>query len=102
MNCLASSPSPKQSNPRARHLSKRGGFDAERPSVGGRLGLRPGAAWRLGLSASHGPYMTPSAPDRGSPLATLARDLRYAWRSFRPATHEAHDPSVLIVLHSTA
>ena len=28
MSCLASSPSPKQSNPRARHLSQRGGFDA--------------------------------------------------------------------------
>ena len=27
-SCLASSPSPKQSNPRARHLSQRGGFDA--------------------------------------------------------------------------
>ena len=28
MSCLASRPSPKQSNPRARHLSQRGGFDA--------------------------------------------------------------------------
>lgn len=28
MSCLASTPSTKQSNPRARHLSQRGGFDA--------------------------------------------------------------------------
>ena len=28
MNCLAFSPSPKQSNPKALHLSKRCGFDA--------------------------------------------------------------------------
>jgi hypothetical protein len=58
------------------------------PVVSGRLGYRPGAAWNVGASFSHGPYMLPPEDllTAGGPRksrfkqTTVGSDIRYAWR----------------------
>lgn len=60
----------------------------ESPVVSGRFGYRPNAAWNLGASFSHGPFLLP--PDDplfpGGPTksdfkqTTVGQDISYAWR----------------------
>jgi hypothetical protein len=64
------------------------GWDA--PTIGARLGYRPGAAWNLGVSVNEGAYLLPVAEktadfpagrDRGDYLqSTFGADARYEWR----------------------
>ncbi len=61
------------------------------PTVSGRLGFRPDAAWNFGLSASQGAYHRPEAlstlpPGRGIGAYHqyhLAQDVSFAWRHFQ-------------------
>lgn len=61
-----------------------GGFETD-PTFTGRLGWRPGAAWNVGASASHGPYLQPSAGSTlpqgrkvdGAEQTTLGLDITY-------------------------
>ncbi len=61
------------------------------PTVSGRLGWRPTAAWNVGVSASGGPYFRPKARatlpagrDRDDFLEeVVAADLSYAWRHWQ-------------------
>lgn len=63
----------------------------QRPTVSGRLGYRPNEAWNLGLSASSGSYLAPSAEStvapgltRGSYRETVyGQDLSFAWHHFQ-------------------
>ncbi len=58
------------------------------PVVSGRVGYRPDAAWNVGASFSHGPYMLPpedlltvGGPRKGRfKQTTVASDVRYSWR----------------------
>lgn len=60
----------------------------DHPTVSGRLGYRPNQMWSLGVSASAGAYLRPSAAESlpaGRSLddyrqVTLAHDLAFAWR----------------------
>src|SRR2546426_4388904 len=59
----------------------------ENPTMSGRLGWRPAAAWNLGISASGGAYLRPAAQatlPAGRRIGdyhqyTLAHDIGYAW-----------------------
>ena len=61
------------------------------PTVSARAGFRPDARWNLGLSASTGPYLRPSAAPTFAPGSTradyrqtvLAADLGYAWHHWQ-------------------
>lgn len=61
------------------------------PTVSGRLGYRPGAAWHLGLSASGGSYLRralltslPAGRGRGDyRQLVVAQDASFAWRHFQ-------------------
>ena len=65
----------------------------ENPTVSGRLGYRPNAAWNLGTSFSHGAYLQPGAKNAPAFPAgrdigdfdrtTIAADLSYAWRHWQ-------------------
>lgn len=69
----------------ARHLGW------EHPTWSGRLGWRPNASWKLGVSASHGPYLLPVAETvlpAGKTLddfaqTSVAYDVAYAWRNWQ-------------------
>ncbi|HEY1171603.1 MAG TPA: hypothetical protein VGH19_09555 [Verrucomicrobiae bacterium] len=69
----------------ARHLGW------EHPTWSGRLGWRPNAAWKLGVSASYGPYLLPVAETvlpAGKTLddyaqTSIAYDVSYAWRDWQ-------------------
>jgi hypothetical protein len=69
----------------ARHLSW------EHPTWSGRLGWRPNASWKLGVSASYGPYLLPAAETAlpaGKTLddyaqTTVGYDVSYAWRNWQ-------------------
>lgn len=63
----------------------------ENPTLSGRLGFRPNAAWNLGVSASGGAYLLPAA---GSTLPpgqhlgefkqyTIGQDIGYAWHHWQ-------------------
>lgn len=60
--------------------------DFAEPTVSGRIGFRPDAAWTFGLSASRGPYLNASAADGFTPgdergdfhQTLLGIDLRWA------------------------
>jgi len=63
----------------------------EHPTVSGRLGRRPDAAWNLGASFSHGAYLIP-APGLVLPAGTgrgdfnqttVGTDAGYAWRHWQ-------------------
>lgn len=57
--------------------------DFDDPTVTGRLGYRPDAAWAFGVSASRGPWMDPdvSGVDRGDFMqSAVGMDLRWAHR----------------------
>jgi hypothetical protein len=49
-------------------------FDFNGPAVDLRVGLRPNAAWRFGLSAAEGPYLAPDA--RPLPIGDDRREYR--------------------------
>jgi hypothetical protein len=59
--------------------------------VSGRLGYRPNAAWAVGASFSHGPYLLPpedllvaGGPRKGTfKQTTVAQDIRFAWRHWQ-------------------
>lgn len=61
------------------------------PTVSGRIGFQPNAAWNFGASFSHGTYLLPSAEPSlpaGSNLSdfnqiTIAQDVRFAWRHWQ-------------------
>lgn len=63
----------------------------EHPTVGGRVGFRPNAAWNFGISGSHGTYLLPAADatlpagtDRGDfAQTTLAADANWSWRHWQ-------------------
>ena len=63
----------------------------QHPAVSGRLGYRPNAMWNLGLSASTGTYLRPSAKPTllaGYALAdyrqtVLAHDISFAWHHWQ-------------------
>ena len=63
----------------------------ENPTVGGRLGFRPNAAWNLGVSASGGAYLLPAAAPSlpaGKQLRdyrqyTIGQDIGYAWHHWQ-------------------
>ena len=65
----------------------------ENPTVSGRLGYRPNAAWNLGTSFSHGAYLQPGAKNAPAFPAgrdigdfyqtTVAADVSYAWRHWQ-------------------
>lgn len=63
----------------------------QNPTVSGRLGVRPTAAWNQGVSFSTGPYLyqdASSALPPGQGIAdyyqiTLASDVSYAWRHWQ-------------------
>jgi hypothetical protein len=63
----------------------------ERPSVTGRLGHRPNAAWNLGASFSYGPYLMPAARATLPPSRslgdfnqiTVGQDVSFAWRHWQ-------------------
>lgn len=58
------------------------------PTVSGRIGFRPSAAWNLGISASEGAYLLPAARSTLPPgkrlgdfnQFTIAQDASFAWR----------------------
>jgi hypothetical protein len=60
----------------------------EQPTVSGRLGFRPDAAWNFGLSASAGSYLRPEAESTLAPgyslgdyrQIVLGQDVSFAWR----------------------
>jgi len=64
-----------------------GGFDWRHPTVSARLAYRPDEMWTLGVSASDGPYLKPSAQPTvptGFERAdyrevVLAQDIGFAW-----------------------
>ena len=59
----------------------------EHPTVSGRIGMRPTAAWKVGTSFSHGAYMLPPAEPTlpagtelsDFPQTTVGADVSYAW-----------------------
>ncbi len=65
----------------------------ENPTVSGRIGYRPDAAWNFGSSFSHGAYLTPPAKSLPAfpagkspgdfPQITLAQDLSFAWHHWQ-------------------
>lgn len=63
----------------------------QHPTISGRVGWRPNAAWNLGISASSGAYLLDSARTTlplGASLDdyrqdVIAADLSYAWRHFQ-------------------
>jgi hypothetical protein len=65
----------------------------EHPSVGARMGFRPGAAWNLGASFSHGSYLAdaaernaafPPGKDAGDFQETVfGQDLSFAWHQWQ-------------------
>jgi hypothetical protein len=64
----------------------------EHPTVSARLGYRPGVAWNLGVSASAGTYLLPSAEappfpagkDRGDfNQFTVGQDVSFAWKHWQ-------------------
>lgn len=65
--------------------------DFDHPSFNGRLGFRPNAAWNLGFSVGHGPYLLPEAAPslpagRGIgdyKQTVLAQDISFAWHHFQ-------------------
>ena len=68
-------------------------FGWENPTVNGRIGYRPNAAWNLGASFGYGTYLLPEA-ERGATFPagkgigdydqiTLAHDISYAWRHWQ-------------------
>lgn len=70
-------------------------LDWENPTVSGRLGFRPNAAWNLGASFSHGAYLLPAAEKvaafpAGKSIGdfnqtTIATDASFAWRKWQVA-----------------
>jgi len=87
------------SRPESWHLTATG---FEHPTFSGRLGYRPDVAWNLGLSASEGAYLRPSAEPmlpRGRDIGdyrqyVLGQDISYAirhlqlWAEFYEARFE--------------
>ncbi len=65
--------------------------DFDHPSFNGRFGFRPNAAWNVGFSFAHGPYLLPDAtptlpPGRDNDhyhQTTLGQDISFAWRHFQ-------------------
>jgi hypothetical protein len=65
----------------------------ENPTVSGRAGFRPNAAWNVGASFSHGTYLRPEAEKAATfPVGknigdfnqtTFAHDLSYAWHHWQ-------------------
>ena len=63
----------------------------ENPTVSGRLGFRPNAAWNLGVSASGGAYLLPAAGAALPPgkhvgdfkQFTIGQDVGYAWHHWQ-------------------
>jgi hypothetical protein len=61
------------------------------PTVSGRVGYRPNAAWDIGASFSYGTYLLPAAESQlpaGTGLGdfnqiTIAQDIRFAWRHWQ-------------------
>jgi len=59
------------------------------PTVTGRIGYRPNAAWKVGASASHGAFYVPKAstPAGTSPgdfdQTTIGSDVQFAWRHWQ-------------------
>jgi hypothetical protein len=59
----------------------------QNPTLGGRIGFRPNEAWNLGLSASSGSYLLPSAEPTLAPgykldeyrELVLGQDVGFAW-----------------------
>jgi hypothetical protein len=68
-------------------------IDWQNPTVSGRLGFRPNAAWNLGASFSRGTYLRPEAEaspnfPAGKQLddftqTTIAQDVSYAWHHWQ-------------------
>ena len=63
----------------------------QRPTVSGRVGFRPNTMWRLGASASVGPYLTREASDTVAPgtrlsdyrQIVLGQDVSFAWHHWQ-------------------
>ena len=63
----------------------------ENPTISGRLGFRPNAAWNLGVSASGGAYLLPAAGAALPPgkhvgdfkQFTIGQDVGYAWHHWQ-------------------
>ena len=59
------------------------------PTITGRLGYRPNAAWNLGASTSHGGYLLDSATGLAGrrtsdfPQSTVGTDLSFAWHHWQ-------------------
>jgi hypothetical protein len=70
-----------------------GGDDVgwQNPTVSGRVGVRPNAAWNAGASFSHGAYLLPAAASKlagGTTLGdfnqtTVGSDVSFAWRHWQ-------------------
>ncbi len=63
----------------------------QHPAVSGRIGFRPNIKWRLGFSASSGPYLRPEAAPFVPPgrhfddyrQTVLAQDISFAWHNWQ-------------------
>jgi hypothetical protein len=63
----------------------------QNPTLSGRIGFRPNEAWNLGLSASSGSYLLPSAEPTLAPgykldeyrELVLGQDVSFAWHHFQ-------------------
>lgn len=68
-----------------------GDVDLDHPTVSGRLGWRPNAAWNLGFSASEGAYLLDSVEDTLPPgqgmnhfkQFVLGQDIAFAWHHWQ-------------------
>lgn len=83
------------SRPEAWHLTREAW---SQPTLSARLGFRPSMAWNLGLSASSGSYLLPSARGTLAPGTGLGNyrqtvvliDASYAWRHFQAWAELVH------------
>ena len=63
----------------------------QHPAITGRIGFRPNLKWRLGFSASSGPYLRPEAAASLAPgqrlgdfrQTVLAQDIGFAWHNWQ-------------------